>query len=77
MSEDVEMQIARAEREYERLTSASFAARARLSAVNGDPASPATDVARARAALQRLEEKRAKLRQRLEALERAADADLS
>lgn len=69
MSQDIEVRIARTEREYERLTNAAFIARSRLKSLTIDASASALEVARARAHLETLEKKRANVRETLDGLE--------
>lgn len=69
MSQDIEVRIARSEREYERLTNAAFIARSRLKSLSIDASVDALEIARARAHLETLEKQRANVRETLDSLE--------
>jgi chromosome segregation ATPase len=72
--QNIEVRIARTEREYERLTNATFIARSRLKSLSIDKSMSALEVARARAHLERLEKKRASVRETLDELEGDPDS---
>lgn len=72
---ELELRIARAEREYERLTSAAFAAKTQLRTLKANAGSTPLDVARAQANLDTQETKRRQVRALLDALEAQSDAD--